>query len=215
MHNISAKIIFIIVVSIIYVFVKENFTILDTISYVFILFSYILFITVPYFSKGNLNKTIKDLPVYASAFVYLLLEISLAVYTSYKGFEDIKHYILIKCLLTGMFLIVFFILLDVNLYTGKSIREQQKNIDFIETIRMSLNSTLLYTKNPADRNSIQNLLEILKSVPIKPRKNVYALESDIINKIKDIENQTKNNNPSINISKELTDIRKLLLEKSL
>lgn len=194
MYECLSKIVFIIALTIIYFCVKEEITNLDIASYIFISVSYLIFICIPYFDKIGLNKIQKDAPIYFITFVYLVLQIVTAVFAAFNYYEiNIRSYILYQTLITGAYLIIFFILLCANERISVSVLRQNADILYLKTLKTELSEILLESDDTNFKREIENLIDVVRISPNASNEEVYDIENGILDCIETLKAASSQN----------------------
>ncbi|MCR5260350.1 MAG: hypothetical protein K6C94_00760 [Candidatus Gastranaerophilales bacterium] len=173
---------FAIIVSIIFFVLREDLTTLDLFSYCFILFAYFVMVISPTYTKEHLNKTISDLPLYAFSSVYLVLEILLAFAIPYYNLTG-KSYTIIQTVLTGFFLIILFITLNVNKITQEQVQNFKQGSVNSKNTRLILEKLLFKVQFDSSKEKIKDLIETVKISPILSSEET---EAEIFEKLKSL-----------------------------
>jgi len=213
--EISAKLIFIVVLSIIYFYVKIGLTWADGASYAFILCAYLIFISTPYFTKNMVNKTVQNMPIYAASFIYLIVQIAGGVYVSaYYCNINPYGYVGVQSIVTGLYLIILLSLLYANETTYKKMERQQDDISYLRNVKTNLKNILLQTDNNDVKCLIEDLIDTIQSSPAKSNEDLYDLENKILDLTDELEILVKNSESAEIINKKCLDIQKLLLKRN-
>lgn len=211
----SGKSIFIIVLSIIYFYVKGDLTYFDSFSYAFILCAYLIFILAPYFTKNMVNKTVQIMPLYAVSFIYLFIQIIAGIYVSVYYYDiNFYSYIAVQSIMAGIYLIILFSILYSNETTYRSIQVQYSDVQYLKNIKLNLKNILLQTENENMKHLIEDLIDAVQASPTKSNEELYDLENEILDITLELENLVKNNEDVETIKKKCLNIHKLLSKRN-
>lgn len=193
LFNFLCKSIFIIVLSIIYFYVKQELRDFDFTSYLFIIAAYLSFICTPYITRKRLNKTVQDMPVYMVSFIYLLIEIIFAFCVSMLDNTYITAYVTVQSIITGIYLIILFGLLYINEQMDMSIQCQYVDTKYLKEIINTLKLLAQTTTDVNVINRLESLIDLLQASPSLSDDNLLELENSIIDRVKKLEDSIYNN----------------------
>jgi len=196
--------VFIVVLSYIYFYIKGNLYFWDYLSYCFILAAYLMFIATPYFVKQTKNKTIQEMLVYAVSFIYLGIQIIYAFFVScyltFRGTFNLDTYCLFQAIITGIYLIILFLILHVNVEIYLKFKKQYVDTIYIKEIKSELMLLVNQTTDNAVKNNIKNIIDLIISCPSKSYKELVNIENSIINEINELKNLIYDNAESEKIN---------------
>lgn len=218
LYNFLAKVVFFVVLSYIYFYIKQDLEYIELLSYGFILGAYLMFIATPYFVKNMTNKTVQEMPVYAVSFIYLIVQLIIAFYISYYiviiGVFDYNTYYLIQAIITGVYLIILLSILYVNEQTYSNLQKQYIDNAYIKEVKTELKLLLNKTTDNTIRTLLENIIDLTAASPSKSYKDFINLENNIIDEINHLKTLIDNSSFSEEIYDKCSKIENMINERN-
>lgn len=218
LYNFLAKAVFVVILSYIYFYIKADLAFWDYLSYGFILGGYLMFIATPYFIRTTANKTVQEMPVYAVSFIYLIVQIICALYLSlhFKVTDsfNFNNYYLLQAIITGIYLIILFSILSVNVDTHSNLKKQYIDTEYIKEIKSELILLLDRTTNNIVKKNIENIIDLVMSSPSKSYDELVNIENNIIDEVNQLKDLIYSNANSENINACCIKIEKMINKRN-
>ncbi len=157
------------------------------ISYGFIHFAYIMVIATPILTRKNRSTTVLRMPLYTISTVYFLVEFVVGLIFIFIASDTVKATLLSQILIAGIYAIFLLINLIANESTSKNVERQKQEVDYIKTASSRI---MLFVDKASDKKAnkaIERAYDMLHSSPTRSNEDVKSIETDILNKISELE----------------------------
>lgn len=177
-------------------------------SYGFIHFAYMMLLITPLLVRKSSAAAVFGFSVYYVSMVYFLVEFVVGVIFILLKLENYKIPLLLQIIIAGIYTVLLLIILLANISTADSIKKHEEEVFYIKTYASHLENLIGKLDNKEANKEIEKLYDLLHSSPMKTISSVHFLETEIKNKISELESAVavKNNDIVISLTHELSDI---------
>lgn len=156
-------------------------------SYGFIHFAYVMILITPILTKKGKSSAVFGFSIYAISSAYFIVEFVVGVVFILIGGDSVKLPLIVQIIIAGIYAILLITNLIANESTADSERRHDEAVSYIKTASLRVKSIMNKSDNKKINKEVEKVYDLLHSSPVKSVPEVYTLETEIINKIAELE----------------------------
>ncbi len=164
------------------------------ISYGFIHFAYLMVVLTPVLTQKTASREVFGLVISSISTIYFVVEFIIGVLFILIAFKAYKGVMLFQIVIAGIYLFFLVANLLANEHTATSEKRHAEEIEYIKSASSRVRMLLDKTSDKNTNRAIERAYDILHSSPAKTVPSVELLESNILDKVTELEIAVKNNN---------------------
>lgn len=157
------------------------------ISYGFIHFAYLLVIATPLLIRKSSSAAVFGLSIYSISSAYFLVEFVIGLFFILKQTEALKVPIVTQVVIAGIYAVILLSNLLVNEHTADVVKKQEAEISYIKTAASRVKLLMGKVSDKKADKAIEKAYDMLHSSPTKSIYAVHSIETQVINKVAELE----------------------------
>lgn len=177
-------------------------------SYGFIHFAYLMVLVTPVLIRKSSSAAVFGLSLYSISSTYFLIEFVVGLIFIFMKSESYKAALIVQVIIAGIYAVLLLSHLIANEYTADSVERREKEVDYIKTASSRVKALIGKANDKKANKAIEKTYDALHSSPSKSTSTVRSIESDVMNKVSELENAVSNQNTAtiITISGEIISL---------
>ncbi len=163
------------------------------ISYGFIHFSYIMIVLTPLLIRKSSSGAVFGFSLYSISTVYFFAEFIVGLIFVFVKSDSHKAALVIQIIIAGIYAVLLLINMIANEHTAESIERREVEVSYIKTAASRVKMLLDKTNDKKANKEIEKVYDLLHSSPTMSVETVKILESEIFDKISDLESAVSAN----------------------
>lgn len=175
------------------------------ISYGFIHFAYLIILVTPFLIRKSSSAAVFGFSLYSISSTYFLLEFILGLIFIFMKSESYKTSLIVQVIIAGFYAVLLLSHLIANEHTADSVERHEEEVAYIKTASSRVKALIGKTNDRKANKKIEKAYDTLHSSPTKTVATVRSIESNIINKVAELEGAVSNQDTAtiITISEEI------------
>lgn len=163
------------------------------ISYGFIHFAYLMVIVTPLLIRKSSRAAVFGFSICSISSAYFLLEFVIGLVFIFKQTETLKVPIATQVVIAGIYAVILLSNLLVNEHTADAVKKQEAEISYIKTAASRVKLLMGKVSDKKAEKAIEKAYDILHSSPTKSIYAVHSIETQVINKVAELEEAVSEN----------------------
>lgn len=178
-------------------------------SYAFIHFAYLMVLLTPFLTrKGSSSSYLFGLTIASVSTTYFLVEFVVGLVFIFINPESFKAPLVVQIIIAGIYLVILLINMMANETTADNLQKQKDEIAFIKNASSRVKGLLDKLDDKKANKAIEQVYDLLHSSPTKSCVAAQGYETDIMNKIAQLEDyvSSKDRDSAVKIAGEITSL---------
>ncbi len=178
------------------------------ISYGFVHFAYLMVLATPFLIRKSSSASIFGFSLYSISSTYFLFEFVIGLILIFMNIESYKVTIIIQVIVTGIYAILLLSNLIANENTADNVKRHEEEVAYIKIASSRVKALVGKVSNKKANKEIERAYDTLHSSPSKTIATVRSVESNVMNKIAELERAVSNQDITtiITIAGEIVDL---------
>ena len=161
------------------------------ISYGFIHFSYIMILITPFLIRKSSSAAVLGFSLYSISAAYFFAEFIVGLIFIFVRSESYKAALVVQIIIAGIYAILLLSNMIANEHTADSVERHEDEVSYIKTASSRVKLLLDNTNDKKANKEIEKAYDLLHSSPSRSISTVKALESEILDKVSELETAVK------------------------
>ena len=178
------------------------------ISYGFVHFAYLMVLATPFLIRKSSSASIFGFSLYSISSTYFLFEFVIGLILIFMNIESYKVTLIIQVIVTGIYAILLLSNLIANENTADNVKRHEEEVAYIKIASSRVKALVGKVSNKKANKEIERAYDTLHSSPSKTIASVRSVESNVMNKIAELERAVSNQDITtiITIAGEIVDL---------
>ncbi len=157
------------------------------ISYAFIHFAYLMILATPFLVGKGSSAAVFGFSLYSISAVYFFLEFVVGLVFIIIGSESYKAALVAQIVIAGLYAVILIANLIANEYTAESVERREDETAYIKEAASRIKILIGKADDKKANKEIERAYDILHSSPSRSDATVKQLETEIKNKVTELE----------------------------
>lgn len=157
------------------------------ISYGFIHFAYLMVLVTPFLIRKSSSAAVFGFSLYSISSTYFLLEFVVGLIFIFMKSDSYKAALIVQVIIAGIYAILLLSHLIANEHTADSVERHEEDVAYIKTASSRIKALIGKAKDKKANKEIEKAYDTLHSSPSKTVATVRSIESNVMNKITELE----------------------------
>lgn len=162
------------------------------ISYGFIHFAYLMVLVTPFLIRKSSSAAVFGFSLYSISSTYFLLEFVVGLIFVFMKSESYKASLIVQVIVAGIYAVLLLSHLIANEHTADSVERHEEEVAYIKTASSRIKALIGKANDKKANKEIEKAYDTLHSSPSKTVATVRSIESNVINKVADLEGAVSN-----------------------
>lgn len=162
------------------------------ISYGFIHFAYLMVLVTPFLIRKSSSAAVFGFSLYSISSTYFLLEFVVGLIFVFMKSESYKASLIVQVIVAGIYAVLLLSHLIANEHTADSVEQHEEEVAYIKTASSRIKALIGKANDKKANKEIEKAYDTLHSSPSKTVATVRSIESNVINKVADLEGAVSN-----------------------
>lgn len=156
-------------------------------SYGFIHFAYMMVLATPLLVRKSSSAAVFGFSIYSISSSYFLVELVIGLVFIFKRSESLKIPLVTQVILAGIYAVILLSTLLVNEHTADAVEKREAEVSYIKTAASRVKLLLGKVSDKKADKAIERAYDMLHSSPTKSIHAVHSIETQVINKVAELE----------------------------
>lgn len=156
-------------------------------SYGFIHVAYLMVLATPLLVRKSSSAAVFGFSIYSISFAYFLVELVTGLVFIFKRSESLKIPLVTQVILAGIYAVILLSTLLVNEHTADAVEKWEAEVSYIKTTASRVKLLLGKVSDKKADKAIERAYDMLHSSPTKSIQAVHSIETQVINKVTELE----------------------------
>lgn len=157
------------------------------ISYGFIHFAYLMVLVTPFLIRKSSSAAVFGFSLYSISSTYFLLEFIVGLIFIFMKSESYKAALIVQVIVAGIYAVLLLSHLIANEHTADSVERHEEEVAYIKTASSRVKALVGKTNDKKANKEIEKAYDTLHSSPSKTVATVRSIESNVMNKVVELE----------------------------
>lgn len=157
------------------------------ISYGFIHFAYLMVLVTPFLIRKSSSAAVFGFSLYSISSTYFLLEFVVGLIFVFMKSESYKASLIVQVIVAGIYAVLLLSHLIANEHTADSVERHEEEVAYIKTASSRIKALIGKANDKKANKEIEKAYDTLHSSPSKTVATVRSIESNVMNKVADLE----------------------------
>ena len=157
------------------------------ISYGFIHFSYLMVLVTPFLIRKCSSAAVFGFSLYSISSNYFLIEFVVGLVFIFRKSESYKAALIVQVIMAGVYAVLLLSHLIANEHTADSVERHEEEAAYIQTAASRVKVLVGKAGDKKANREMEKAYDMLHSSPSKTTATVRSVESDVMNKIAELE----------------------------
>lgn len=157
------------------------------ISYGFIHFAYLMVLVTPFLIRKSSSAAVFGFSLYSISSTYFLLEFVVGLIFIFMKSESYKAALIVQVIVAGIYAVLLLSHLIANEHTADSVEKHEEEVAYIKTASSRVKALIGKAKDKKANKEIEKAYDTLHSSPSKTVTTVRSIESNVMNKVAELE----------------------------
>ena len=162
------------------------------ISYGFIHFAYLMVLVTPFLIRKSSSAAVFGFSLYSISSTYFLLEFVVGLIFIFLKSESYKVSLIVQVIIAGIYAVLLLSHLIANEYTADSVERHEEEVAYIKNAASRVKALVGKAKDKKANKEIEKAYDTLHSSPSKTVATVRSIESNVMNKVAELESAVSN-----------------------
>lgn len=156
-------------------------------SYGFIHVAYLMVLATPLLVRKSSSAAVFGFSIYSISSAYFLVELVTGLVFIFKRSESLKIPLVTQVILAGIYAVILLSTLLVNEHTADAVEKREAEVSYIKTAASRVKLLLGKVSDKKADKAIERAYDMLHSSPTKSIHAVHSIETQVINKVTELE----------------------------
>ena len=157
------------------------------ISYGFIHFAYLMVLVTPFLIRKSSSAAVFGFSLYSISSTYFLLEFVIGLIFIFMKSESYKAALIVQVIVAGIYAVLLLSHLIANEHTADSVERHEEEVAYIKTASSRVKALIGKANDKKANKEIEKAYDTLHSSPSKTVATVRSIESNVMNKVAELE----------------------------
>lgn len=157
------------------------------ISYGFIHFAYLMVLATPFLIRKSSSAAVFGFSLYSISSTYFLLEFVVGLIFIFMKSESYKASLIVQVIVAGIYAVLLLSHLIANEHTADSVERHEEEVAYIKTAASRVKALMGKANDKKANKEIEKAYDTLHSSPSKTVATVRSIESNVMNKVAELE----------------------------
>lgn len=157
------------------------------ISYGFIHFAYLMVLVTPFLIRKSSSAAVFGFSLYFISSIYFLLEFVVGLLFIFMKSESYKASLIVQVIVAGIYAVLLLSHLIANEHTADSVERHEEEVAYIKAASSRVKALIGKANNKKANKEIEKAYDTLHSSPSKTVATVRSIESNVMNKVAELE----------------------------
>jgi len=157
------------------------------ISYGFIHFAYLMVLVTPFLIRKSSSAAVFGFSLYSISSTYFLLEFVVGLIFIFMKSESYKASLIVQVIVAGIYAVLLLSHLIANEHTADSVEQHEEEVAYIKTASSRVKALIGKANDKKANKEIEKAYDMLHSSPSKTVATVRSIESNVMNKVAELE----------------------------
>lgn len=157
------------------------------ISYGFIHFAYLMVLVTSFLIRKSSSAAVFGFSLYSISSAYFLLEFVVGLIFIFMKSESYKAALIVQVIVAGIYAVLLLSHLIANEHTADSIEQHEEEVAYIKTASSRVKALVGKANDKKANKEIEKAYDTLHSSPSKTVATVHSIESNVLNKVAELE----------------------------
>ena len=157
------------------------------ISYGFIHFAYLMVLVTPFLIRKSSSAAVFGFSLYSISSTYFLIEFVVGLIFIFMKSESCKASLIVQVIVAGIYAVLLLSHLIANEHTADSVERHEEEVAYIKTASSRVKALIGKTNDKKANKEIEKAYDTLHSSPSKTVATVRSIESNVMNKVAELE----------------------------
>lgn len=157
------------------------------ISYGFIHFAYLMVLVTPFLIRKSSSAAVFGFSLFSISSTYFLLEFVVGLIFIFMKSESYKASLIVQVIVAGIYAALLLSHLIANEHTADSVERHEEEIAYIKTASSRVKALIGKANDKKANKEIEKAYDTLHSSPSKTVATVRSIESNVMNKVAELE----------------------------
>ena len=157
------------------------------ISYGFIHFAYLMVLVTPFLIRKSSSAAVFGFSLYSISTTYFLLEFIVGLIFIFMKSESYKASLIVQVIVAGIYAVLLLSHLIANQHTADSVERHEEEVAYIKTASSRVKALIGKANDKKANKEIEKAYDALHSSPSKTVATVRSIESNVMNKVAELE----------------------------
>lgn len=157
------------------------------ISYGFIHFAYLMVLVTPFLIRKSSSAAVFGFSLYSISSTYFLLEFVVGLIFIFMKSESYKASLIVQVIVAGIYSVLLLSHLIANEHTADSVERHEEEVTYIKTASSRVKALIGKANDKKANKEIEKAYDTLHSSPSKTVATVRSIESNVMNKVAELE----------------------------
>lgn len=157
------------------------------ISYGFIHFAYLMVLATPFLIRKSSSAAVFGFSLYSISSTYFLLEFVVGLIFIFMKSESYKASLIVQVIVAGIYAVLLLSHLIANEHTADSVERHEEEVAYIKTASSRVKALMGKANDKKANKEIEKAYDTLHSSPSKTVATVRSIESNVMNKVAELE----------------------------
>ncbi len=162
-------------------------------SYGFIHFAYLMILATPFLIRKGSNAALFGFSIYSISSVYFFVEFIAGLVFIFMRNESIKAALVTQVIIAGIYAIILLSNLIANEHTGDAVDRKEEEVAYIKTASSRIKALVGKIEDKKASKAVEKAYDVLHASPTKSNASLKSLETQIINKVAQLEESVSSN----------------------
>lgn len=157
------------------------------ISYGFIHFAYLMVLVTSFLIRKSSSAAVFGFSLYSISSTYFLIEFVVGLIFIFMKSESYKAALIVQVIISGIYAVLLLSHLIANEHTADSIEHHEEEVAYIKTASSRVKALVGKANDKKTNKEIEKAYDTLHSSPSKTVATVHSIESNVMNKVAELE----------------------------
>ena len=157
------------------------------ISYGFIHFAYLMVLVTPFLIRKSSSAAVFGFSLYSISSTYFLLEFVVGLIFIFMKSESYRAALIVQVVVAGIYAVLLLSHLIANEHTADSVERHEEEVAYIKTASSRVKALVGKANDKKANKEIEKAYDTLHSSPSKTVATVRSIESNVMNKVVELE----------------------------
>lgn len=164
------------------------------ISYGFIHFAYLMILVTPFLIRKSSSAAIFGFSIYSISSTYFFVEFIAGLIFIFMRSDSLKASLVTQVIIAGIYAIILLSNLIANEHTADAVEKKEVEVAYIKNAASRVKALMGKISDKKADKAIEKAYDLLHSSPTKSSATVHAIETQIINKVSQLEEAVSSSN---------------------
>lgn len=164
------------------------------ISYGFIHFAYLMILVTPFLIRKNSSAAVFGFSIYSISSTYFFVEFIAGLIFIFMRSDSLKASLVTQVIIAGLYAIILLSNLIANEHTADAVEKKEVEVAYIKNAASRVKALMGKISDKKADKAIEKAYDLLHSSPTKSSAAVHTIETQVINKVSQLEEAVSSSN---------------------